>query len=408
MIEFKPKIDFTDELISGFIEAVHSRKPVTGFTHSFYRYPARFSPLFARVVIKAFSQPGDVVFDPFMGGGTTLVEARALGRIAIGTDISSLATFVAKVKTTPLFSSDYSTLQNWADGLRDKLNIHNPPVRAVDWIEKGYQRNISGKHTWPIRKIMELALSQVDQLPNNRERQFARCVLLRTGQWALDCRKEIPTVEEFRLRFFSNFTEFLQGAKEFAGAVRNADRLFKSKSSCSFRTLCLNRSAVGIEKEPKVANVQSPKLILTSPPYPGIHILYHRWQVKGRKETPAAFWITNSLDGNCSSFYTFGDRHQKQLNDYYAQLNAAFASVAQIADHNTLLVQMVAFSDPIWQLPQYLHVMEQTGFTEVKFPFCTNSSDGRVWRCIPNRKWYANHSGAIASSKEVVLFHRLK
>ena len=46
---------------------------VSGLTHNFYRYPARFSPLFAREVIRAFSRPGDLVFDPFMGGGTTLV-----------------------------------------------------------------------------------------------------------------------------------------------------------------------------------------------------------------------------------------------------------------------------------------------------------------------------------------------
>src|SRR4051794_10309193 len=80
--------------------AIHDQEPVNGFTHSFYKYPARFSPLFARQLILAFSQPGDVVFDPFMGGGTTLVEARALGRNAVGTDISSLAVFLSEVKTT--------------------------------------------------------------------------------------------------------------------------------------------------------------------------------------------------------------------------------------------------------------------------------------------------------------------
>jgi hypothetical protein len=41
-----------------------------GHTHNFYRYPARFSPQFARAAVEAFSAPGDTVLDPFVGGGT--------------------------------------------------------------------------------------------------------------------------------------------------------------------------------------------------------------------------------------------------------------------------------------------------------------------------------------------------
>jgi len=72
---------------------------ITGLTHDFYRYPARFSPQFAKAVIEAFTRPGEVVLDPFMGGATTLVEAQALGRIGIGLDVNELACFIARVKT---------------------------------------------------------------------------------------------------------------------------------------------------------------------------------------------------------------------------------------------------------------------------------------------------------------------
>ena len=37
-------------------------------------------------------------------------------------------------------------------------------------------------------------------------------------------------------------------------------------------------------------------------------MLYHRWQVDGRKEAPLPFMIANKLDGAGSSFYTMGDR----------------------------------------------------------------------------------------------------
>lgn len=63
--------------------AAQNSQPVSGLTHRFYRYPARFSPQFARACIQSFSKPGDTVLDPFMGGGTTIVEAMTLGRRAI-------------------------------------------------------------------------------------------------------------------------------------------------------------------------------------------------------------------------------------------------------------------------------------------------------------------------------------
>src|SRR4051812_40922043 len=81
------------------LEAINDRNIVSGLTHSVYRYPARFSPVFARAAIETFTQPGDTVLDPFMGGSTSLVEALALGRNAVGTDLNQLAVFLTRVKT---------------------------------------------------------------------------------------------------------------------------------------------------------------------------------------------------------------------------------------------------------------------------------------------------------------------
>src|SRR6185436_11446244 len=80
--------------------AARDRAAVSGLTHTFYRYPARFSPQFAAAAIEAFSEPGDLVLDPYMGGATTLVEAIARGRRAVGCDLNSLAVFIARAKTT--------------------------------------------------------------------------------------------------------------------------------------------------------------------------------------------------------------------------------------------------------------------------------------------------------------------
>jgi hypothetical protein len=69
--------------------------------------------------------------------------------------------------------------------------------------------------------------------------------------------------------------------------------------------------------------------------------------------------------------------------------------------------QLVAFSRPEWQLPVYLDKMEEAGFTELR-PICAEEHlfEGRIWRDVPGRKWYAKNRGKTASSQEVLLLHR--
>ena len=71
-------------------------------THNFYSYPAKFIPQVASRLILENSKKGDTVIDPFMGSGTTIVEALLNNRIGIGSDINYVAFFVAKAKTTPV------------------------------------------------------------------------------------------------------------------------------------------------------------------------------------------------------------------------------------------------------------------------------------------------------------------
>jgi hypothetical protein len=149
------------------------------------------------------------------------------------------------------------------------------------------------------------------------------------------------------------------------------------------------------------------KLILTSPPYPGVHVVYHRWQINGRKETPAPFWLAGSRDGAGEAHYCLGRRSEPELKTYFARLETAFSSVRGLVNRNSLVVQLVAFSEPDWQLPTYLSAMEASGFKEV-LPACASEYlfEERIWRQVPGRKWYAHQKGKTAGSKEVLLLHK--
>ncbi len=71
-------------------------------THGYHTYPAKFIPQLAARLIQEFSAEGETVVDPFMGSGTTIVEAMVHQRMAVGVDINPVARLIAQVKSTPL------------------------------------------------------------------------------------------------------------------------------------------------------------------------------------------------------------------------------------------------------------------------------------------------------------------
>ncbi len=59
-------------------------------------YRACFKPQLPRFFIERLTQPGDLVYDPFMGRGTTVLEAVLLGRQAAGCDINPLSALLVR------------------------------------------------------------------------------------------------------------------------------------------------------------------------------------------------------------------------------------------------------------------------------------------------------------------------
>ena len=64
-------------------------------------YRACFKPQLPRFFIERLTQPGDVVYDPFMGRGTTPVEAALLGRVPWGNDINPLSLTFTRPRLRP-------------------------------------------------------------------------------------------------------------------------------------------------------------------------------------------------------------------------------------------------------------------------------------------------------------------
>jgi len=66
-------------------------------SHNFHSFPARFPPQLPRKFIKGLTHSGDVILDPMVGSGTTVLEAFLAGRRGVGFDIDPLALLVSRV-----------------------------------------------------------------------------------------------------------------------------------------------------------------------------------------------------------------------------------------------------------------------------------------------------------------------
>jgi DNA modification methylase len=94
------------------------------------KYRGNWSPYIPRNLLLRYSQEGDLVLDQFVGGGTTLVEAKLLGRNIIGVDINPEA----------LESCREKTAFEWENGGQvyvkqgDARNLHFVPDAGIDFV----------------------------------------------------------------------------------------------------------------------------------------------------------------------------------------------------------------------------------------------------------------------------------
>ncbi len=392
----KAVVSLDDDLLDAF----HNRDCISGLTHNYYRYPACFSPAFARAIIKRYTEPGDLVFDPFVGGGTTLVESIAAGRDAIGSDLNPLATFVSRAKTTILTDLELDDVHMWSRSLPPRLNLSRPPKRPAKYLGEAYQRHVP----WHLRKTLEFIDYYLYELDSERKELFVRCALLKTAKWALDGKKTFPSADEFRCRYYANISEMSEEMKLFSTFIWETIRKLGLNRQPASR--CFTRSAIGLENDPAIRHLKKkPILVLTSPPYPCTHVIYHRWQIFGGKETSVPYWLIHSDDGYGEAHFTLGSRKEAGLNTYFTNLLLAFTSIRKVIDDKGFLVQLVSFSNPTIQLPKYLDCLVKAGFLECGMNYGSGYNI-RVWRDVPNRKWYTNISDANCGRQEILLVHR--
>lgn len=107
--------------------------------HSLCSFPSKLKPAIAHFLVTLFSEPGDVVYDPFAGCGTVPLEACLTGRVGSGSDLSPLGAILTAAKVG---FPDPAEVQLCISELEAALESQTPPnSTAPSEIETFYHQD---------------------------------------------------------------------------------------------------------------------------------------------------------------------------------------------------------------------------------------------------------------------------
>ncbi len=138
-------------------------------THCFHNYPAMMIPQVAARLIETYGKNAKLLFDPYCGTGTSLVEANVRNIDGVGTDLNPLARLIAKAKTTPIdleiLDSILEEFANWHFAL--KFRKIEP-----DAITLPQFANIDFWFTKEVQVKLALLKDFIEGLPNEDVKRF--------------------------------------------------------------------------------------------------------------------------------------------------------------------------------------------------------------------------------------------
>jgi len=222
------------------------------YTHCIHTYPAMMIPQVARQLIKLYGKNAYNILDPFMGSGTSLVEASLTSHIknAYGFDLNPLAVLIANVKTKPLKISDLE--KDLKSILINKKHNGIPDFKNIEfWFKKDV--------------ITELARlkTAIMKIKNKNRRNFFLVVFsetvrnvsnTRNGEFKL-YRISEKNLKTHRVNVFGVFTaltkKYISGMTEYK----------KARKGTKIKTYLFDTKNT-LQLEPN-----SIHLIVTSPPY---------------------------------------------------------------------------------------------------------------------------------------------
>ncbi|CAN5195302.1 hypothetical protein BH20ACT13_BH20ACT13_18550 [soil metagenome] len=239
----------------------------TKHVHSLHPYLGKFVPQLVEVFLNRYFSPGAFIYDPFVGSGTTLVEANVFGADTVGCDISAFNCLLSNVKTAKYSLGELELVLR--GGLEDaRRHVDREQPGTTPWLSQWYApralaellayRAAAEHLADPYRDVAKIILSRAARsarLTTHFDLDFPRSPTTRPYH-CMKHKRECRPVEE-AWKFLVRYTaDTVRRLREFALLRRDRDVTVLHADSRTVRLPC------------------TPNGVITSPPYPGL-IDYH-------------------------------------------------------------------------------------------------------------------------------------
>ncbi|HYV51979.1 MAG TPA: DNA methyltransferase, partial [Candidatus Eisenbacteria bacterium] len=235
-------------------------------THDYHKYPAKFIPQLTARFIKENSMMGNLVCDPFMGSGTTLVEAIVNGRRAYGTDINPVAVLISKAKTTPIepayLKDQISKLLGDIKSRIGTKHLGQMSLLPSKDVDIDIPDNNRLEYWFPEKQMVDLAimLSRINQIEDQDVKNFLLCafsnILKGCSRWMMKSVK--PTIDKQKV-IADGYKSLVRQTRRML--IKNAE-FWKILGITDFDCVVDNVDAYKMR-----IRDDSVSLIVTSPPY---------------------------------------------------------------------------------------------------------------------------------------------
>jgi DNA modification methylase len=329
-LEFWTKTTSKNEVL----EWTFNGAPTREYTHCYHDYPARMIPQIASKLLGLFADKATLLFDPYCGTGTSLVEALVKGIHAVGTDLNPLARLIAKAKTsTPNLreiDKQLKEFQRFLINFKSSPQPKSPKVKDIKrldfWFKAGVIEKLSRVHSFignidseSVRLFFQVAFSEtVREASNTRNGEFK---LYRYDSESLE--KFNPDV--FRI-MFSKLERNQAGLQFFTAIMKKFKR--------SPKAVIYDFNTVKDVPAKKIAPY-GVDIVITSPPYGDSHTTV----AYGQYSRLSAAWLGLNEPEKIDRSLMGGTRHCKQIPEFPSRvLNKALGAVHMVDPKRSLEV----------------------------------------------------------------------
>lgn len=296
--------------------------------HSIHPYPAKFIPQIPRRLIEIYGNPeSDVVFDPFCGSGTALVESMKHGHDCMGVDVNPLSCLISRVKSRPLPPNFGNRARDIVTKVRNR-SLEEANVPDIPNVNHWFKR--------PIQETLALIVSEIERISEIEVKEALQVAL---SSIIVQVSNQDSNTRYAAVENDVTPEDVLQ---KFSRSVSNIESAFLKDSGWRENgTSCtvINDDILEIQPNdfPRKADV-----VVTSPPYPNVYEywLYHKYRM---------YWLgmsdpTDVREREIGARPHYHGSDPQDEDDFERQMESLFSLLKGMTTSNTIASFIVGSS----------------------------------------------------------------